>query len=324
MKAVMRDRYGSPDVMQVKEIERPTVVEGTVLVRIVASSVNAFDWRMLEGKPFLARLSEGLGSPKHSILGADIAGCVEAVGPGVLDFQPGDAVFGDLGMAGCGGFAEYVAAPARSLALIPAGLSFEDAAALPMAGIAALQSLRDVAKVQPGQKVLIHGAAGGVGTFAVQIARLFGAEVTALCSTGKLDLMRSLGADHVLDYTKEDFARRPERYDVILGVNGNRSLGDFRRALAPGGLYVMTGGGNRQLFQALLLGGLTSAFRSTKVKIAETAPTRADLEHLADLALQGKIRPVIDRTYSLEQVPDAVRYVEQGLGRGKVLVRLVG
>lgn len=324
MKAVMRDRYGSPDVMQVKEIERPTVVEGTVLVRIVASSVNAFDWRMLEGKPFLARLSEGLGSPKHPILGADVAGCVEAVGPGVLDFQPGDAVFGDLGMAGCGGFAEYVAAPARSLALIPAGLSFEDAAALPMAGIAALQSLRDVAKVQPGQKVLIHGAAGGVGTFAVQIARLFGAEVTALCSTGKLDLMRSLGADHVLDYTKEDFARRPERYDVILGVNGNRSLGDFRRGLAPGGLYVMTGGGNRQLFQALLLGGLTSAFRSTKVKIAETAPTRADLEHLADLALQGKIRPVIDRTYSLEQVPDAVRYVEQGLGRGKVLVRLVG
>ena len=199
MKAVMRDRFGSPDVLQVKEIPTPIPGPGTVLVRLHASSVNAFDWRMLEGKPFLARLAEGIRTPKHRILGADIAGTVEAVGPGVTDFQPGDRVFGDVGEAGCGGFAEFVAAPASPLARIPDGVSFEEAAALPMAGVTALQAVRDVAKVQPGQKVLIHGSAGGVGTSAVQLAKVLGAEVTAVCSTRNVEQSRALGADHVID-----------------------------------------------------------------------------------------------------------------------------
>ncbi len=320
MKAVVRTEYGSPDVLHVQEVAQPAPKSGEVLVRIHASSVNAFDWRLLEGKPFLARMSEGLNSPKHAILGADIAGRVEAVGSNVQGIRPGDAVFGDVGEAGCGGFAEYVAAPASHLASMPDGLSFEEAAALPMAGTTALQSLRDAGKLQPGQKVLIHGAAGGVGTFAVQIAKLLGAEVTALCSTGKLDLMRSLGADYVVDYTREDFAQQPARYDLILGVNGNRSLRDFRRALVPGGTYAMAGGGDRQIFEAVLLGAVTSLFRSTHVRVCSTSPTRTDLEYLAALTIQRKITPVIDQTYPLEQTAEAIRYVEAGHARGKVVI----
>ena len=259
MKAVVRDRYGSADVLQVKDVTKPVPQANEVLVRIRAGSVNAADWRLLEGKPFLARFDEGLRTPKHTILGADIAGTVEAVGPGVTAFRAGDRVMGDLAEAGFGGFAEYAAAPVSRLVTIPEGVSFEEAAALPMAGVTALQALRDVAKVQPGQKVMIHGAGGGVGMFMVQLAKVLGAEVTAVCGTRNLEQACTLGADHVIDYTRDDFAKRPERYDVILGANGNRSLRGLPAGAGAG--RRLRHGGRRQ----------PPAFRSASTREADLA-----------------------------------------------------
>ena len=254
MKAIVYTKYGSPDVFQLKEVEKPTPKENEVLVKVEATSVNAADWHLLTADIFLVRLNAGLLKPKNTILGCDIAGRVEAVGRDVTKFKPGDSVFGDVFGHNYGGFAEYVTASESDLALKPANLSFEEAAAVPLAAKTALQGLRDLGQIQAGQEVLINGASGGVGTFAVQIAKYFGAEVTAVCSTRNLDMAHTLGADHVIDYTKEDFTQNGHRYDLILAANGYHPISDYKRALSPKGHYVMTGGSMAQFFQVMLRG----------------------------------------------------------------------
>jgi NADPH:quinone reductase-like Zn-dependent oxidoreductase len=255
MKAIVYEAYGPPEVLQLKEVEKPTSKDDKVLVKVHAAAVNYGDWAILRGKPFVVRLmSGGLLKPKHTILGADIAGRVEAVGGNVKQFRPGDEVFGDISGCGFGGFAEYVSVPENALALKPANISFEEAAAVPMAGVVALQGLRDQGEIQAGQKVLIVGASGGNGTFAVQIAKSFGAKVTGVCSTRNVDLVRSIGADQVIDYTREDFTTSGQRYDLILAAGGYRSIFDYRRALSPKGTYVMAGGAMAQVYEAMILG----------------------------------------------------------------------
>src|SRR4051812_7665648 len=318
MKAIVRDAYGPPDVLRLDEVQKPTPGAGEVLVRVHAASANAGDWHLVRGTPFPFRLVAGLLRPKHRILGTDIAGRVEAVGPHVSQFQPGDEIFGELSRSGFGGYAEYVTAPETALAMKPANISFEEAAAVPTSGLTALQGLRK-GKTRQGQKVLIHGAAGGVGTFAVQLAKAFGTEVTAVCGPRSVDVVRSIGADHVLDYTKEDFARSGHQYDTILAVNGDRSIWDYKRALSRGGAYVMTGGSNRQLFHALFLGPLLS-LGNQKFGNLLTRPSQSDLVQLKELIEAGKLTPVIERRYTLREVPDAVRYIEEGHARGKLVI----
>jgi NADPH:quinone reductase-like Zn-dependent oxidoreductase len=320
MKAIVCDRYGSPDVLRLEEVERPSPAGDQILVRVLAASVNAGDWHLLRADPFLVRLAFGLYRPKVRILGSDVAGIVEAVGASVSRFRAGDAVFGDISSKGFGAFAEYVCASETAFALKPTSLSFEEAAAVPAAGMTALQALRDKAKVQAGQKVLIHGASGGVGSFAVQLARYLGAEVTAVCSTRNVERVRELGAMRVIDYTQEDFAQDDARYDVILSANGARSIFDFRRALRPGGIFVSTGGSTGQLFQSLFLGPLLSLGGKVRMTNFLVSPNGADVAVLADLIERGEIRPVIDRRYSLEAVPDAIRYLEEGHAQGKVVI----
>lgn len=321
MKAITYETYGPPHVLQLKEMAQPVPGANEVLVRVQAASVNAVDWRMMRADPFLVRLYAGLFKPtKISVLGADIAGHVVAVGRNVSQFRPGDEVFGDMSASGFGGFAEYKCANESVLGFKPANLSFEEAATVPLAGLTALHAVRDVGRVQAGQKVLINGASGGVGTFAVQIAKHFGAEVTAVCSTKKLDVARALGADHVIDYTREDFTRAGSRYDLIVGVNGFRSIFDYRRALRPRGRYVMTGGKSAQLFQALLLGPWLSMAGGRKVAVVPSAPNQQDLHFLKDLLESGRLKPVIDRRYPLNEVPDAIRYLEEGHASGKVVI----
>ncbi len=320
MKAMLRHTYGSPDVLGMAHIETPTPRADEVLIQVRAASVNAADWRMLRADPFLARLDVGLLTPRNKILGFDVAGRVEAVGDAVTRFQPGDAVFGNLFELRGGAFAEYVAAPERLLVPKPANLSFAQAAAVPMAGVTALRGLRRHGPLQPGQQVLINGASGGVGTFAVQLAKAFGAEVTAVVSPRNINQARSLGADHVVDYTITDFTQSGERYDLILAVNGYQPIAAYHRALRPGGHYVMAGGSFAQLFQALLLGPWLSRKGDTTLTVLETKPGRDDLAFLKDLLEAGAIVPVVDRTYSLGAVPDAIRYLEAGHARGKVVV----
>jgi NADPH:quinone reductase-like Zn-dependent oxidoreductase len=262
----------------------------------------------------------GLLKPKNTILGADIAGRVEAVGSNVKQFQPGDEVFGDISAQGSGGFAEYASVPENLLALKPANLSFEEAAAVPMAAVTALQGLRDQGQIQPGLKVLINGASGGVGTFAVQIARSFGAEVTAVCSTRNLDQARSLGADHVIDYTKEDFTQSGQQYDLILAVNGYHPLSAYQRALTPKGIYVMAGGSTAQIFQALLMGPWMSKTGGKKMGAVTAKPNQKDLVLLKELLEAGKVVPVIDRRYPLSETAEALRYLGAGHARGKVVI----
>ena len=264
MKAIVYTKYGPPDVLQLKEVEKPTPKDDEVLIKVHAASVNAADLHLLRADPFLVRLDSGLLKPKNKILGADIAGRVEAVGRNVKQFKPGDEVFGDISACGWGGFAEYVCARENVLALKSASMTFEEAAAVPMAAVTALQGIRDTGQIKPGQKVLINGASGGVGTFAVQIAKSFGTEVTAVCSTSKMDMVRSIGADHVIDYTKEDFTQNGKRYDLIIGANGHQSLSDYKGALSPEGIYVCTGGTMAQIFESMLLGPLTSMNGSKK------------------------------------------------------------
>lgn len=321
MKAVVFTEYGSPDVLQLTEVDKPVPADNEVLVQVRASSVNAADWRMLRADPFLVRLYGGLFRPKKfQTLGADIAGRVEAVGRNVTQFKPGDEVFGDVFASGFGGFAEYKCARENELALKPVNLSFEEAAAVPLAALTALHGLRDKGQIQAGQKVLINGASGGVGTYAVQLARHFGAEVTAVCSAAKAEQARSLGADHVIDYSKEDFTRSGKQYDLILAVNGSRSIFDYRRALTPRGIYVMAGGNSTQLFQALLLGPWLSLLGKQKLGALSSQPNQKDLLYMKELLESGKVKPVIDRRYPLSQVADAIRYVEQGHARGKVVI----
>ena len=319
MKAIVYTEYGSPDVLRLSEVEKPTPRDGELLVKVQAVGLNAADRLALSGKPLIVRLSMGgLRRPKHTILGADVAGVVEAVGPGVTTFRPGDEVFGDLAEAGFGGLAEYVCAPEGVWALKPGAVSFEEAAAAPMAAVTALQGLRDKGQLRSGQRVLIYGASGGVGTFAVQIAKALGAEVTAVCSPRNVDMAHALGADHVIDYTRDDFAQNGRRYNVVLAVNGYRPIGDYQRALASGGIYVMVGGTMGQIFQALLLGPVLA--RGGKVAGVTAKPNRADLATVGEWLEKGTIRPVIDRCYPLGETAEAFRYLEREHARGKVVI----
>jgi NADPH:quinone reductase-like Zn-dependent oxidoreductase len=319
MKAIVYTRYGSPDVLQFKEVEKPTPREDEVLIKVHAASLNAADWHYLRGTPFLFRLDTGFPKPKNPFLGADLAGRVETVGRNVTQFRPGDEVFGDLSESGRGTFAEYVCASENALAPKPTNISYEEAAAVPMAAVVALQGLRK-GKIQSGQKVLINGASGGVGMFAVQIAKSFGAEVTAVCSTRNLKMVRSIGADHVVDYTQEDFIQNGQRYDLILAVNGYRSISDYKRALIPTGRYVMSGGTTAQMFEAMLLGPWMSRKGSQKMGNLGAKPNQKDLIFVKELLETGKVVPIIDRCYPLREVADAMRYLEQGHAQGKIVL----
>lgn len=319
MKAMIYAEYGSPDVLQLKEVATPQPGQDEVLVKVHATGLNAADRYKLSGAPFIVRLiGDGLRRPKHTILGADVAGVVEAAGPNVSRFRPGDAVYGDLSGRGWGGLAEYVAAPEDVWALKPAGVSFEQAAAVPMAAVTALQGLRDKGQIRAGQRVLIYGASGGVGTFALQIAKALGAEVTAVCSPRNVDMAHALGADHVIDYTREDFAQNKQRYGLIFVANGNRPLGDYQRALAPGGIGVVAGGALGQIFQAMLLGPFVAG--RGKVTSLSARPDSGDLATIGEWLEKGTIRPVIDRCYPLAETAEAFRYLEKEHARGKVVV----
>jgi NADPH:quinone reductase-like Zn-dependent oxidoreductase len=321
MKAIVCTKYGSPDVLQLNEVEKPTPKDDEVLVKVHAASVNAYDWHLLTADIFLVRLmGGGLMRPKKAIPGVDIAGRIEAAGSNVKQLRPGDDVFGDISACGHGGFAEYVSVPENALALKPATLSFEEAAAVPMAAVTALQGLRDQGKIQAGQKVLINGASGGVGTFAVQIAKSFGAEVTAVCSTRNLDMARTLGADRVVDYTTEDFTRNGRTYDLILAANGYQSLSAYKRALTPQGIYVMAGGKPGQMFQAMLLGSWMSEKGGKTLGGFTARANQKDLVVLKELVEAGKVVPVIDKRYSLNEAPEALRYLGAGHARGKVVI----
>ena len=319
MKAIVYTEYGSPDVLQFKEVAKPMPKANEVLIKIHAASANPADWHLMRAEPFLARFANGLLKPKNTRLGADVAGRVEAVGSKVTQFQLGDEVFGEMHLDVLGTFAEYLCAPEALLALKPAKLTFEQAAAVPLAAFTALQGLRDKGQIQPGQKVLINGASGGVGTFAVQIAKAFGAaEVTGVCSTRNLDLVRSIGADHVIDYSKEDFTKNGQRYDLIFDAVGNRSVTDLRRALTPNGICAVAGFTSlSRLFQVMLLGGKQIGLMAT------ANANQKDLLIIKDLLEAGKVVPVIDRTYPLAQTADAIRYLETGRARGKVVITVV-
>ena len=315
MKAIVFTRYGPPEVLQLKDVEKPAPNDSEVLVQIHAASANPADLSMRGA--FVARLFLGLRKPRNTRLGKDIAGRVEAVGSNVTQFKPGDEVFG----ACEGGFAEFAAAHENRLALKPARSSFEEAAAVPVAAITALQGLRDKGKIQLGQKVLINGASGGVGTFAVQIAKSFGAEVTAVCSTGSLDIVHSIGADQVIDYTREDFTRNGQRYDLILAVNGYHPILDYRRALSPRGIYIVVGGSLAQIFQGMVLGPMISNTGRQKMGFMGIAKlNQKDLFFLKELLEAGKVAPVIDRRYPLRETAEALRYLEKGHARGKVVI----
>jgi NADPH:quinone reductase-like Zn-dependent oxidoreductase len=318
MIAIVYHRYGPPEVLQLEEMEIPTPKEHQVLVKVIASSINAGDYRLRPGKPVLMRLmAGGLRRPKDPRLGSDLAGVVEAVGEQVAQFQPGDEVFG----CGHGSFAEYALARESYLAPKPATITFEEAAAMPVAALTALQGLRDAGGIQPGQRVLIQGASGGVGLFAVQLAKAFGAEVTAVCSPRNLELARSSGGDHLIDYTQEDFTRRPERYDLIYAVNGYHPLGAYKRILAPQGVYVCAGGTLPQIFQAMLLGKLYSEKGGRTLKMMGIAKVvQADLLTLGEFLQAGKLSPFIDRRYPLDEIVAAFRYVEDTHAQGKVVI----
>jgi 2-desacetyl-2-hydroxyethyl bacteriochlorophyllide A dehydrogenase len=322
MRAIVSPKYGPPEVLEFREIEKPAPKDDEVLVQVHAVSINQYDWHLLTADIFLVRLNMGFWKPKHPIPGADIAGRVEAVGPNVTQFRRGDEVFGDISARGAGGMAEYVSVPEKWLALKPTTMTFEQAAAVPMAGLTALQGLRDVAKIQAGHKVVIQGAAGGVGTYAVQIAKAYGAEVTAVCSTRNKEQARSLGADHVIDYTREDFTNNGKQYDIIFAANGYHSLSDYKRALAPHGTYVMAGGQPRQMFAALLLGSLMSERNGRNMKVLSAKPSQKDLNFIKELIESGKIRSVIDKCYPLQEAPKALRYLGTGHARGKVIVTI--
>lgn len=321
MQAIVQDRYGSPDVLELREIDKPEIDDDGILVRVRAASVNAFDWHLMRGEPFPARMGNGLRRPKSSVLGVDVAGRVEAVGGNVTEFRPGDEVFGNPG----GAFAEYARGRAHGFVSKPASLTFEQAAAVPVAGLTALQGLRDRGQLQPGQTVLINGASGGVGTFAVQIAKVLGGDVTGVCSTRNVELVRSLGADRVIDYTQEDFTRSGVRYDLVFDIAGSRPLWACRRVLAPAGTLVVVGGPSGRwirpmdrMVQAVVL----SRFGSARMLPFLSKHSHADLVTLRDLLGARRIAPVIDRTFTLSETPDAIRYAEAGHARAKVVITL--
>jgi NADPH:quinone reductase-like Zn-dependent oxidoreductase len=318
VKAVVYTAYGPPDVLQFKEVPRPTPTDDEVLIKVQAVSVNRSDWEGLQGTPLYARIG-GLLRPRRQILGSDIAGRVEMAGRNVRRLQPGDEVFGD-NLERMGGFAEYVCARERALALKPAGMTFEEVAALPQAAVIALQGIRDKGQVQPGHKVLINGAGGGAGTFAVQLAKLYGAEVTGVDNTGKLDFMRSLGADHVIDHTRDDFTKNGNQYDLILDLVAHRSVFAYRRALRPNGRYFAVGGSVATIFQILLLGPWMRRTTGKTIRVLAVQPNLRDMAHITELCEAGKVVPVIDRRYPLREVPEALRYLGEGRAKGKVII----
>ncbi|MFI2649931.1 NAD(P)-dependent alcohol dehydrogenase [Micromonospora fulviviridis] len=325
MKAIVQDRYGPPETLTLAEVDTPVPAADEVLVRVAAAALNAYDWHAMRGDPRLARLAMGRSRPRARIRGRDFAGRVEAVGADVRQVRPGDAVFGDLGEAN-GAFAEYVCVPETLVAAKPANLTAQQAAALPLAGITALMGLRDAGQVQPGHRVLINGASGGVGTLAVQLAKVLGATVTGVCSTRNVDLVRSLGADHVVDYTRDDFARDTGRHDVVFDLVGNRSLAALRRVLTPTGTLVLSGGGvyrGGSLVGPVWLitrGRLLGPFVRHRIVTLATAPGRQHLDTLRAHAEAGRLIPVIDRTYPLHEVPRAIRYLEGEHARAKVVI----
>ena len=321
MKAIVYEKYGPPEVLQLKEVEKPVPREGGVLVKVHATSVNWGDWHNLRADPFLVRLAAGLQKPKNRILGFDVAGRVEDVGGSANQFQIADEVFGDIYACGGGAFAEYVAVPETALVLKPANLTFEESAAVPVAGVTALQGLRDHGQIQPGQKVLINGASGGVGTFAIQIAKAMGAEVTGVCSTRNLDMVRSLGADHVIDYTQEDVTRNGQRYDLILDVVGNPATYKrlYKHSLNSTGIFVIVAG---SFFLQLFLGPWMSMTGKNKIGTYMTMTKIEDVAYLKELLETGKVLPVIDKRFPLCEVPEAIRYLESRHARGKVVIRV--
>lgn len=323
MKAWVYRRYGGPEVLQAVELPKPAPGAGEVLVRLAATSINAADYRQLRADPFLVRIDNGLNRPKkRTILGGDVAGIVEEVGSGVGSFAAGDAVFGETKLGGA--FAEYTIVEEELLVPKPESLSFEEAGTVPLAGVTALQAVRDKAAVTPGDSVLIQGAGGGVGTMLVQVAGAYGGEVTAVCGPGSTDLVRSLGAKHTIDYTTDDFTQHDDRYDAIFGVNGYHTLGEYKRALDPGGTYVMVGGTNRQIFDALLWSRFLfmSSGKQAVVLTIDDSRRAGDLLELHELIDDGKLRPAIDRTFGFDELPEAFNYVEQGHVRGKVSIRV--
>ncbi len=322
MKAIVYTKYGTPDELKLQELPKPAPRDHEVLIKVNAASINSWDWDNLRGQPFINRLIFGLLKPKTRILGCDIAGLVEAVGKNVKRLQPGDEVFGD--MSGChwGGFADYVCADEKVLALKPTSINFEHAAAIPQAGVLALQGLRDHGKIRQGQKVLINGAGGGVGTFAIQLAKMYGAEVTGVDKGEKFKIIKSLGADHVIDYTRENFTQNGQQYDIILDVMGYHSIFEYRRSLSPIGIYAMVGGGPSLIFQALFLGPLISLIDAKKLRAVMHKPKKEDLDYLAELVVAGKLKPVIDRGYPLSETAEAMRYFGGGQVQGKVVIKV--
>ncbi|HEY4127529.1 MAG TPA: NAD(P)-dependent alcohol dehydrogenase [Gammaproteobacteria bacterium] len=318
MKAIIHMQYGSRDVLHLSDIEEPTPKEGEVLLKVQAASLNAMDWHLMRGSPFFIRLAHGLLRPKVTGVGIDVAGVVEAVGTDVSEFKPGDAVFGTCR----GAFAEYACTKPERLALKPKNISFEAAATVPIAGFTALQALRNAGKIQAGQRVVIDGAGGGVGNFAVLLAKAFGAEVTAVCSTANQEWVRALGADYVMDYSQEDFTRGGRHYDLIFGANAFHSLFAYRRALIPKGIYVMTGGSVATLLQCMLLGPLLSLTGGRKFRIKGAKPRQEDLLVLSGLLEAGKLKPAIDQTYELSEATAAMRYIESKHAKGKVVISI--
>jgi NADPH:quinone reductase-like Zn-dependent oxidoreductase len=324
MKAIIHTKYGPPaDVLELKEVEKPTPKNNEVLVKIHASSINYANPTQVRGKPFIIRLmGSGLFKPKNNIPGGDISGVVEAVGKDVTRFKPGDEVFGDLADDGFGAYAEYVSAPEKTIANKPANVSHEESAVASQASVVALQGLRNEGQIQSGQKVLIVGSSGGVGTYAIQLAKSFGAEVTAVCSTGNMELVRSLGADNVIDYTKEDFVKNGQNYDLILATVGYRSIFDYKKALSPTGTYVATGGTMAQIFQPMLLGGLLSKKGGQSFKGLFHKTNRDDLFFIKDLIEANKLKSIIDKRYSINDIVPALEYYEEGHTRGKVAITI--
>ncbi len=319
MKAAVYRSYGPPEVLKIEEIEKPTPKEDEVLIKIHAASVNAYDWHFLTADIFLIRLmGGGMLKPKYTRLGADIGGRIEAVGRNVKQFQPDDEIFGMVK----GGFAEYACAPENALALKPVNLSFDEAAAIPMAAVTALQGLRDEGQIQAGQKVLINGASGGVGTFAVQIAKSFGAEVTAVCSTRNLEQARSIGADHIIDYTKEDFTKSSQQYDLVFAANGYHSLSAYKRTLTPKGIYIMAGGSMAQIFQSMLMGSLMSETGGKTMSGVSAKRSQRDLVFMKELFEAGNVKSVIDRRYPLSEAAEALRYLGEGHAKGKIILTM--
>jgi NADPH:quinone reductase-like Zn-dependent oxidoreductase len=325
MRAIAQSQYGPPDVLQLTEIERPTVGDNDVLVQVYASAVHAGDWHLMRGEPWLVRLIfGGILKPKIKILGCDVAGRVAAVGSAITQFNVGDEVLGELSGCGFGAFAEYVCASEAALVLKPAALTFEQAATVPSSALAAFQGLRDLGQIQSGQRVLINGAASGVGSFAVQMAKVWGAEVTGVCGPQKIETVRSLGADHVIDYTQADFTQNRHSYDLILDIAAYRSVLICQRALTPVGTYVLVGGSIARLFQTmLLLGPWISKTSRRRVCVLSSQPNQADLLAICDLLARGQIVPLIDRCYSLSEVPEAIRYLEARQAQGKVAIKVI-